>query len=111
MATIKRSAKGSALIPSGAHGQITTTGSAQTIPAPASGHAVTLIMQNTTTTDAATATNIRYTLDGTNPTASVGFLLEDGDPEVRLDFVNPLPTVKVFLSASAVLDYQWCIPV
>lgn len=110
MATRIRRHTNQAVRVSGSHTQITTTGSAQTITNPTDDRATVLIMQNTATTDSATATNIRYTIDGTDPSATKGFLLEDGDPEVRIDFCVPLPTIKVFLSTSAVLDYQWCIP-
>jgi hypothetical protein len=70
-------------------------------------------MQNIATTDSATATNIHYCVGGTTPpSATVGFLLEDGDSEVRWDFVSDaIPSVKVFLAASSVLQYQWFISV
>jgi hypothetical protein len=68
-------------------------------------------MQNIATTDSATATNIHYCIGGTtDPTASVGFLLEDGDGELRWDFYShSVPVIKVFLSTAAVLQYQWFI--
>lgn len=98
-----------ALIPASATLEITTSGSAQTLTAPTF-PANVLIMQNTATTDTATATDIRYTIGSTTPTASAGFLLEDGDPEVRWDFPSDnVPTVRVFLAASAELTYQWFI--
>lgn len=95
------------VIPASATLEITTSGSAQTLTAPTS-PANVLVMQNTATTDTGTATDIRYTIGSTAPTASVGFLLEDGDPEVRWDFLSDdVPTVRVFLAASAELTYQW----
>lgn len=96
------------MVPIGDHTQITTTGSAQTVTNPSDTRASILVMQNTATTDTATATNIHYTLDGTDPTTSLGFLLEDGDGEVRWDFGGgTLPTIKVYLATGATLDYQW----
>jgi hypothetical protein len=96
------------LIPASEPLQVTTTGSAQTLTAPTT-PANVLIMQNIATTDAATATNVHYTIGGTtDPSATVGFLLEDGDSEVRWDFLsNKVPVIKVYLSTSAVVQYQW----
>lgn len=97
------------LIPSSESLQITTTGSAQTLTAPTR-PANVLVMQNTATTDSATATNIRYTIGSTTPTSALGFLLEDGDGEVRWDFPSgKIPVVRAYLSVGAVLDYQWFI--
>jgi hypothetical protein len=98
------------VIPSSEPLQVTTTGSVQTLTAPTK-PANVLVMQNIATTDSATATNIHYCIGGTtNPSATVGFLLEDGDGEVRWDFrSNKVPDIKVFLATSAVLQYQWFI--
>ena len=98
------------LIPNSEPLQVTTSGSVQTLTAPTK-PANVLVMQNIATTDSATATNIHYVIGGTtDPSATVGFLIEDGDSEVRWDFrSNKVPVIKVFLSASAVLQYQWFI--
>lgn len=98
------------LIPASEPLQVTTTGSAQTLTAPTS-PANVLIMQNNVTTDSATATNIHYCVGGTtDPSSTVGFLLEDGDGEVRWDFISDkVPTIKAYLSTSSVLQYQWFI--
>lgn len=52
--------------------------------------------------------NVRYTLDGTDPTASVGFQLRAGDPPIII-IVPTNVTLKVIEeTAGAVLQYQWC---
>jgi hypothetical protein len=96
------------IIPASEPLQVTTTGSVQTLTT-ATKPANVLIMQNIATTDSAVATNIHYVIGGTtDPSATVGFLLEDGDSEVRYDFrSNKVPVIKVYLSTSAVLQYQW----
>jgi len=96
------------LIPASEPLQITTTGSAKTLTAPTC-PANVLIIQNICTTDSANAKNIHYTIGGTtDPTSSVGFLLEDGDSEARWDFYSDnVPTIKVYLDSSAVCQYQW----
>jgi hypothetical protein len=110
MVTIRTRKTEFSIIPASEPLQVTTTGSAQTLTAPTS-PANVLIMQNIATTDSATATNLHYTIGGTtDPSSTVGFLLEDGDSEVRWDFVSDkVPTVKAYLAASAVLQYQWFI--
>lgn len=55
----------------------------------------------------ALAQNIRYTLDGTNPTASSGFQLKAGDPPRVLDLSDKI-TLKFFRETSgAMLEYEW----
>lgn len=100
------------LIPASEPLQQTTTGAVKTLTAPTS-PANVLIIQNICTTDSANAKNIHYTIGGTtDPSSTVGFLLEDGDSEARWDFVsNAVPTIKVYLDASAVCQYQWFIGV
>ncbi len=52
--------------------------------------------------------NIRYTIDGTSPTASLGFQLRAGDPPIVIP-VWPGTTIKVIQeAATAVLTEQWC---
>ena len=51
--------------------------------------------------------NVRYTLDGTDPTASSGFQLKAGDPPITL-YVETGVTLKVIQETSgAVLQYQF----
>ena len=51
--------------------------------------------------------NVRFTLDGTVPTAAKGFVIKAGDPPIRVP-VEPESTIKVIeVSATAVLDYQF----
>jgi len=87
----------------GSHTQRTTNGVATlTRPEGATG----IIIQNSS--PALSGDNIRYTLDDTtNPTASLGFLLEPGDGAVRIDFFS---NIRVFLTNDAVLEYQWFTP-
>lgn len=51
--------------------------------------------------------NVRFTLDGTAPTASLGFQLKAGDPAVMIP-VGAGMTLKVIEeAATADLQYQW----
>ena len=50
--------------------------------------------------------NVRYTLDGTAPTATVGFQLKAGDPPLLIPLHNS--NIKfIEETATAVLQYQW----
>lgn len=51
--------------------------------------------------------NVRYTLDGTNPTASLGFQLKADDPPLVIP-IGPGTVVKVIEeTVSASIDFQW----
>lgn len=84
----------------GTHTQTDTDGAATlTKPAGATG----IFIQNSS--DFTSGGEIRYTIDGTTAaTASVGFLLEGGDGCVRIDIFN---SIKVYLAANSILEYQW----
>lgn len=59
----------------------------------------------------ATGQNIRYTLDGSEPTATLGFVLYAGDPMTTINLA-PGTVVRVAsekLVLSGVLQYQWGI--
>lgn len=80
----------------GSHAQDATISSATTLTKPAG--ATHIMMQ-------ATAQNVRYLLDGTNPTTSKGFVLVPGSP-IHL----PVPGADVRVieeSATATIEYQW----
>lgn len=82
----------------GAHVANSSIGEATTLTPPATAHA--LLIQ-------ALDENVRYTLDGTTPTASVGFQLKaDGEP-LLIDIGIGM-TVKVIQeTATATIQYQW----
>ena len=51
--------------------------------------------------------NVRYTLDGTAPSATFGFQLKDGDPPIVIPF-GPATLLKVIEeTASATIDFQF----
>ncbi len=51
--------------------------------------------------------NVRFTLDGTDPTTTLGFQLVAGDPPVILT-IESRATIKVIEeAATADLQYQW----
>ena len=51
--------------------------------------------------------NVRYTLDGTAPSATLGFVLTDGDAPLVIPF-GPATTIKVIEeSATATIDFQF----
>jgi hypothetical protein len=51
--------------------------------------------------------NIRYTLDGTTPTAAIGFQLKAADPPREIEITSGM-VMKFFREASgAVLEYEY----
>ncbi len=87
------------LSPVGAHTQNTSLSTDVAVTVPAYANAVLLM---------ATTQNVRFTLDGTTPTATKGFLLKAGN-EAQLFPVTPGQVLKfVEEQASAKLDYQFC---
>lgn len=52
--------------------------------------------------------NIRFTLDGTNPTASSGFQLKAGDPPLYIELGDRISLKVVRETAGAVLEYEFC---
>jgi len=51
--------------------------------------------------------NIRYTLDGTTPTAAIGFQLKAGDPPIFVELSHKI-VMKFFRETSgAVLEYEY----
>ncbi len=53
--------------------------------------------------------NVRFTLDGTDPTTTLGFQLKTGDPPVILT-IESRATIKVIEeAATADFQYQWGI--
>jgi len=82
----------------GSHTQNASLNTVQSITVPALAGVV--LMQ-------ATTQNVRYTLDGTTPTTSKGFVLKAGE-EPQLVPVEPGNTIKAIEeTASAKLDYQF----
>ena len=86
-------------IPEGAHLQDATISSATTLTKPSSGASKLLIQ--------AVDQNLRFTLDGTAPTTSKGFVLEADKPPVLIQ-VGEGVTVKVIEeTATGGVEYQW----
>lgn len=84
--------------PSGAHSSDLAIATAQTLTKPTG--ATKLMIQ-------ALSQNVRYTLDGTAPTASSGFQLRAGDPPVIIP-IGSNTVIKVIQEATtASLQYQW----
>lgn len=88
--------------PIGAHNDGTAISTAVTLTPPsglAAGVARLLIQ--------AIGQNVRYTLDGTPPTATTGFQIVAGDPPIVIP-IAPGTTVKVIEeAATADIQYQW----
>lgn len=80
-----------------AHTVNSSLSSAQTLTVPAGAQAI--IMQ-------ALTQNIRFTLEGTTPTASVGFQLAAGDM-LMIDIAPGMTVKAIEETASAALQYQW----
>ena len=84
--------------PIGAHSDGADVSSAATLTPPTG--ATKIMMQ-------ALTQNVRFTLDGTTPTASAGFQLKAADPPLVI-FLRNATTIKVIEeSATADLQYQW----
>lgn len=85
------------LIPRGAHVSSNSLSSALTVTKPDGARSI--LVQ-------ALTQNVRYTLDSTTPTASVGFQLKAGDPPILIPVYNS--AIKFIQeTATAVLQYQW----
>lgn len=86
------------LTPVGAHTVNSSLSSAVTLTAPAGANA--LLIQ-------ALVQNVRFTLDGTTPTASIGFQMPAGNPAVIID-LSATTVVKVIQETSgAIIQYQF----
>jgi hypothetical protein len=55
----------------------------------------------------ALAQNVRYTLDGSTPTAAVGFQLKAGDPPVIILLEDGVTVTIIEEAATADMQYQW----
>ncbi|MFN3652351.1 MAG: hypothetical protein ACK47B_22475 [Armatimonadota bacterium] len=86
------------LAPVGAHSDGLAISAAQTLAPPAG--ASRLLIQ-------ALGQNVRYTLDGTTPTASAGFQLRAGDPPVLIPIGSGTVVKVIEEAATADLQYQW----
>ena len=87
-----------AFAPVGDHVSDDGIDSAATLTPPATANA--LLIQ-------ALAQDVRFTLDGTTPTASVGFLLRSDDQPLVID-IGPGMTIQVIEeSPTATIEYQW----
>lgn len=84
--------------PVGAHSDGATISSATVLTAPAGANR--LLIQ-------ALTQNVRYTLDGTTPTATKGFQLKAGDPPVLIPFRAGIVITVIEETATADLQYQW----
>lgn len=75
--------------------------SAQTLTPPANSGATKIMLQTITQ-------SVRYTLDGTTPTAAIGFQLKAGDPPLVLPYYEGSTILKVIQeAATAELKEQW----
>lgn len=89
-----------AIDPIGAHTVLSTLSTVQTLTPP-SDPINALYFQ-------ATVQNVRYTLDGTTPSASVGFVAVANDRPTLVILTQETSAVKfIEATASATLNYQW----
>jgi hypothetical protein len=84
-------------IPVGAHAQRNDLSAVKTITPVAGLNADVVMLQCQTQ-------NVRFTLDGTDPTTSKGFLLKAGDPPI---LVRPATLKAIEVTTTAVMDTQW----
>jgi hypothetical protein len=85
-------------IPNGAHADGTVISTATVLTPPAG--ATKLLIQ-------ALGQNVRFTLDGTTPTATLGFQLKAGDPPVLIPSRAGLTITVIEEAATCDLQYQW----
>jgi len=87
----------SALVPVGAHASLTDLATAQRLSAPA-GAGQVLIQ--------ALGVDVRYTIDGSTPTISLGFrLIADADPILLRVLGAPVQVIEE--TSGAEVQYQW----
>jgi len=84
--------------PLGAHSDGATISSATTLTPPTG--ATKIMIQ-------ALTQNVRFTLDGTAPTASKGFQLKSGDPAMIISIDSTTVLKVIQEAATADLQYQW----
>lgn len=84
--------------PVGAHDDGETISSAVTLTPPEG--ATKLMVQ-------AHVQNVRFTLDGTAPTASLGFQIAAGDPPIIIPLGNGTTIKVIEEAATADLQFQW----
>lgn len=98
MAANRRVATEDTFIPVGAHsdGLAINAAVALTVPAGATKIRIQALTQN-----------VRYTLDGTTPTASKGFQLKSGDPAIVLPIRGTTTLTVIEEAATADLQYQF----
>lgn len=84
--------------PIGSHVDGATISSATTLTPPTG--ATKILIQ-------ALTQNVRFTLDGTAPTASLGFQLVAGDPAVLIPLGTDTTLKVIEEAATADLQYQW----
>lgn len=84
--------------PIGAHAEDTTVSSATTLTTPSG--ATKILLQ-------ALTQNVRFTLDGTTPTASLGFQLKAGDPPIIIPLKAGQSVILIEETASATIEYQF----
>lgn len=82
----------------GSHYDGTTISSVVTLTPPTGAHGIR--MQTHTQ-------NVRYTLDGTVPTASKGFQVKAGDPAIVLPLSTSMVLKVIEETATADIQYQW----
>lgn len=87
-----------AFTPVGDHTSNGSISSATALTPPATANA--LLIQ-------ATGQNVRYTLDGTTPTASTGFVLRSDDQPLIIDVGVGMEIKVIQESATATVQYQW----
>ena len=86
--------------PIGSHASRNDLAAAVHIARPVAGHPTQLVVQ-------AIDQNVRYTLDGTTPTSSLGFRLTAGNDPIALPVGSNTNLVFIEEAATAVLEYLW----
>lgn len=89
------------MIPIGAHTRVGVD-TKQTLTAPDGGSILLIQAEGGT---------VRYTFDGTDPTATLGFRLGTADGERRIDLGGASPAIEVIGEAAGYfVNYQWFRP-
>lgn len=89
------------LLPVGSHGTLSSLSSAASVTKPANSEMTNgLLVQ-------AFGNNVRYTIDGTTPTASLGFVIFAGNEPILINVQKEDNIKFIEETASATLQYQF----
>jgi hypothetical protein len=88
------------LVPVGSHGYDATISAATVLSRPAGFSPDGVLLQ-------AIDQDVSFTIDGTTPTASIGFVIKAGADPVLIDMSGGQTLTVIEVTATATVQYQW----